>query len=197
VTLVVWGFLLACLAVPAFADEPPPLGRLFLTPEQRAALDNARRNRIRAEAQAAAADKKPKIPLAKSVTINGVITRSDGESTVWVNGRPTDGQTEDGMRVDISPGTDSSVVVREPEKGRRVRLKVGQRADLVTGRVQESYEARRLQAAEAVAREQPAPAAPAGENLARRQRRPDNQKSPESEPETNEPQQPPTEAVPK
>ena len=90
------------LAVPAFADEPP-LGRLFLTPEQRAALDNARRNRIRAEALAAAADKKPKIPPARSVTINGVVSRSDGESTVWVNGHPTEGETEDGMRVSSRP----------------------------------------------------------------------------------------------
>jgi hypothetical protein len=194
VTLVVWALMLACLAVPAFADEPP-LGRLFLTPEQRAALDNARRNRIRAEALAAAADKKPKIPAPKSVTINGVVTRSDGESTVWVNGRPTDGETEDGMRVVIAPGTGSSVVVREPDKGRKVQLKVGQRADLVTGRVQESYEARRLQAAEAAAREQAAPATPARERLAPRQRRPDNERSPESEPETNENPQPPDEAV--
>ena len=181
-TLVVWALMLACLAVPAFADEPP-LGRLFLTPEQRAALDNARRNRIRAEALAAAADKKPKIPAPKSVTINGVVTRSDGESTVWVNGRPTDGETEDGMRVVIAPGTGSSVVVREPDKGRKVQLKVGQRADLVTGRVQESYGARRVSASQVAAREQAAPATPARERLAPRQRRPDNERSPESEPE--------------
>lgn len=193
-TRMVCAFLLGCLAVPAFADEPP-LGRLFLTPQQRGVLDNARRNRIRAEAMAAAADKKPKIPLANGVTINGVVSRSDGESTVWVNGRPSDGQTEDGMRVVISPGTDSSVVVREPEKGRRVRLKVGQHADMVTGRVQEGYEARRLQAVEAAASEQTAPPAPASENLSRRQRRLDNEKSPESEPEANDPRQPQGEAV--
>jgi hypothetical protein len=192
--LVVWALMLVCLAVPALADEPP-LGRLFLTPDQRAALDNARRNRIRAEALAAAADKKPKIPPPKSVTINGVVTRSDGESTVWVNGRPTDGETADGMQVIISPGTGSSVVVREPDKGRKVRLKVGQRADLVTGRVQESYEARRLQAADAAAREQAAPATPARERQAPRQRHPDNERSPESEPETDENPQPPDEAV--
>ena len=29
-----------------------------------------------------------------------------------------------------------------PEKGRKVRLKVGQRADLMTGRIEESYEHR-------------------------------------------------------
>jgi hypothetical protein len=136
--------LLAVLGTPGVAQELS-LGRLFLTPEQRAALDNARRNRIRAEALAATTvDKKPRIPPARSVTINGIVSRSDGESTIWVNGRPTEGQTEDGMRVTISPGSQSSVVLREPEKGRQVRLKVGQKADLLSGRIQESYEQRRI-----------------------------------------------------
>jgi hypothetical protein len=135
-------FLLGALGACAFAQEPE-LGRLFLTPEQRAALDNARRNKIRAEALAVTAAKKPKIPPARSVTINGIVSRSDGESTVWVNGRPTEGQTEDGMRVTISPGSQSSVLLREPEKGKQVRLKVGQRADLVSGRIQEPYEQRK------------------------------------------------------
>jgi hypothetical protein len=131
--------LLAGAAAPAFGQEPP-LGRLFLTPDQRAALDNARRNRIRAEALAATAEKKPKIPLSRTVTINGVVNRSDGESTVWINGHPTDGETADGMRVVVTPGSDSSVVLREPEKGRQIRLKVGQRADVLSGRIEESYD---------------------------------------------------------
>ncbi len=135
--------LLAVLGTPGIAQEPS-LGRLFLTPEQRAALDNARRNRIRAEALAATVDKKPRIPSARSVTINGIVSRSDGESTIWVNGHPTEGQTEDGMRVTISPGSQSAVVLREPEKGRQVRLKVGQKADLTSGRIEESYEQRRI-----------------------------------------------------
>jgi len=137
--------LLIALGTPGFSQEPV-LGRLFLTPEQRTALDNARRNRIRAEAVAATAEKKPRIPPARNVTINGVVSRSDGESTIWVNGRPTEGQTDDGMHVTISPDSQSSVVVREPVKGKRVRLKVGQSADLISGRIDESYERRRVAA---------------------------------------------------
>lgn len=137
--------LLIALGSSGSAQEPV-LGRLFLTPEQRAALDNARRNRIRAEAVAATADKKPKIPPARNVTINGIVSRSDGESTIWVNGRPTEGQTDDGMRVTISPDSQSSVLVREPVKGKRVRLKVGQSADLISGRIDEPYERRRVAA---------------------------------------------------
>jgi hypothetical protein len=137
--------LLIALGTPGLAQEPM-LGRLFLTPEQRTALDNARRNRIRAETVAATAGRKPKIPPARDVTINGIVSRSDGESTIWVNGRPTEGQTEDGMHVTIAPGSQSSVVVREPVKGKRVHLKVGQSADLISGRIEESYERRRVAA---------------------------------------------------
>ena len=147
--------LLAQLALSGFAQDPA-LGRLFLTPEQRAALDNARRNKIRAEAMVSAAEKKPRVPPAKSVTINGVVSRSDGESTIWVNGRPTEGQTEDGMRVVIAPGSQSSVVLREPAKGKQVRIKVGQHADLISGRIDEPYERRR-----AVAPPPPPASAPA------------------------------------
>ena len=69
-TRLVLAFLLAGLTFAARAEEPP-LGRLFLTPQQRAVLDNARRNRVRAAAVEAAADKKPKPPPVKNVTIGG------------------------------------------------------------------------------------------------------------------------------
>ena len=195
-TRLVLALLLIGAAFASRAEEPS-FGRVFLTPQQRAALDNARRNRVRAAAVAAAADKKPKPPPVQDVTINGVVKRSDGETTIWVNGRPTDGETDDGMQVMASPGTDSSIVVREPEKGRKVRLKVGQHVDLTTGRVQESYEARRLQAASAAGGEQSTPAIPADERPRLRKRSADNEKSSESESAPDETQQPASEAVPK
>jgi hypothetical protein len=113
---------------------------LFLTPEQRTALDNARRNKIRSEAVAAAVVKQPKPPAARSVLINGVVKRSDGETIVWVNGKPVDGETPDGMKFQVGPQGEGSVTVREPDRGRRVEIKVGQQVDLVTGRVKDTFE---------------------------------------------------------
>ena len=141
-----WILLLVFSGSAAAADAA--LGRLFYSPEQRAALDEARRRNIRAEEQAAEASKRPKAPAPRSVEINGLMRRSDGESTVWVNGKPVDGETDDGMRVRLIPDQ-AGVTVRDPEKGRTVRLKVGQRADLLTGRVEENYERRRATAPEA------------------------------------------------
>lgn len=131
--------MLGTVAAPAGAEEAQ-LGRLFLTPEQRIALDTARRNRIHAQALAAVTVVKPKPPANRNVIINGVVSRSDGETTIWVNGKPTDGETPDGVRVAVTRGSTDSIVVREPEKGRQVKLKVGQSADLISGRVEEVYE---------------------------------------------------------
>jgi len=131
------GLLLLVIAGNAAAADAT-LGRLFYTPEQRAALEEARRRNIRAEEQAAEASKKPKPDGPRTVTLNGVVRRSDGESMIWVNGKPVESEVNDGMRVRLTPDQ-SGVTVHDTEKGRTVRLKVGQHANLLTGKVEENY----------------------------------------------------------
>jgi len=116
-------------------------GRLFLTPAQRAALEEARRKNIRADELAAAKASKPKRPPVRDVVVSGVVKRSDGESTVWVNGQPVDGTSDAGLKVRVTSGR-AGVIIYDPDKGRTLRLKVGQSADITTGRVRESYEPR-------------------------------------------------------
>jgi hypothetical protein len=135
-----------------------PIGRLFFTPAERAALEDARRRNIRAEELAAEAAKRPATPRARSVTVTGVVLRSDGESFAWVNGKSVDGQTRDGLRVRHT-AQPNRVLVYDPDKGRMVQVKVGQRADLTTGRVEENYE-RRKRAEAQNEQASPAPDAP-------------------------------------
>src|SRR6185295_9391286 len=52
--------------------------------------------------------------------------------------KPIDGETPDGMQ--FQSRSDGAVVVREPDKGRRVEIKVGQQVDMVTGRIKEPFE---------------------------------------------------------
>jgi len=130
-------FLLFLIAGYATAADNT-LGRLFYTPEQRAALEEARRRNIRAEEQAAEASKKPRPDGPRTVTLNGVVRRSDGESVIWVNGKPIENEVNDGMRVRLTPDQ-SGVTVHDTETGRTVRLKVGQHANLLTGKVEENY----------------------------------------------------------
>jgi hypothetical protein len=142
-------------AVPFAVAADPPVGRLFFTPAERAALENARRRNIRAEELAAEAAKRPAVPRARSVTLSGVVLRSDGESFAWVNGKSVEGHTSDGLRVRHT-AQPNRVLVYDPDKGRMVQVKVGQRADLTTGRVEENYERRKRADAQ---NEQASPAA--------------------------------------
>lgn len=60
------------------------LGRLFYTPAQRAQLEAARAGSVARAGQAAAAPSQP-------LRFDGVIIRSDGTSTSWINGQPQSG----------------------------------------------------------------------------------------------------------
>ena len=68
--------LLACLSLPAMAG----LGRLFYTPAQRATLEDARQRNITAAGARSDGN--------GAIVYNGVVLRSDGRATQWVDGQP-------------------------------------------------------------------------------------------------------------
>lgn len=68
------------------APGKPLPGRLFYTPAQRAMLINARTQKVTEIPKSAAP------PVAAPMRFDGVITRSDGVTTHWINGRPHAGQ---------------------------------------------------------------------------------------------------------
>lgn len=141
-TMIAVAVLLACGS--AGAAE---LGRMFFTPAQRAALDAARKQNIRVEigneeeerpapaAPAAAA------PLPQTVRFNGMIQRSDGKSTVWLNNKPVTDQSAGGLNITTSR-TDARVRLTRPDGGRSMDLKVGQTAEMVSGTIEETYQRR-------------------------------------------------------
>ena len=118
--------LLAAASAAAAAQE---LGRLFFTPEQRAELDARRKARV---------PDKPAAVLIESpsTTLDGYVKRSDGKSTVWLNGEPvTEGA--DARRAQVIPSREdpSRAAIEVGEGGRRVPLKVGESLDRGTGEV--------------------------------------------------------------
>lgn len=152
--------LLTFLCGTAAHAQERPTGRLFFTAEQRAQLDAGRReaiaNRNRpAPAKAAAA---PKAAPPQVVTLHGIVKRSDGESTVWVNGKPLSSHFQD---ADIGAGTITrdSVGLDVPGSKRRIRLKVGQSLEAMSGTIEEGYRRRRTLPSTAVPVEAPAGAA--------------------------------------
>jgi hypothetical protein len=103
------------------SPQAQELGRLFFTPEERAALDARRRARL--------PDKPTAAPAAASTVtrVDGFVRRSDGPSTVWVNGATSD---------EASPGIDSRVSIPIGERA-RVRLRPGETLDRGTGEVRD------------------------------------------------------------
>jgi hypothetical protein len=125
-TLVALGISLAG-AMNAQAQE---LGRLFFTPEQRAALDARRKARV--------PDKPAAVPVTESpvTRVNGAVQRSGGKSTVWVNGEtiPEDAQA-DGARVTPRGPGPGRVSIPAGEGPQRYDLRVGESVDRSSGEV--------------------------------------------------------------
>ena len=123
--------LFAALAALPPAAQAQSLGRLFLTPAQRAALDLRRASRV---------PDKPAAVIVESPTarINGQVVRSDGRSTVWVNGAPVrEGTRSGGLRVAPASRTADEVTLAIGEGERRVELKVGESVNRDTGEVRD------------------------------------------------------------
>lgn len=120
-------FLLLCASLAPSAVGAQELGRLFFTPEQRAALDARRAARLPDKPVAAAA--------SPTTRIDGSVTRSSGRSTLWVDGAAVpDGTQPEGLR--IRRGRDTSrVTVILGEDARRIDLRVGETLDRATGEV--------------------------------------------------------------
>jgi hypothetical protein len=115
------GIALVLNSQPCLAQE---VGRLFFTPDQRAALDARRKARV--------PDKPATVVVASPTTrLDGYVKRSTGPSTVWVNGEPLPEGAGDapriGPRVSISVG----------EGGRRAALRPGEVLDRGTGEVRD------------------------------------------------------------
>ena len=115
-----WVFTIALLCV-FFDATAQELGRLFFTPEQRAAMDARRKARVPDKPAAAAAVASP------TTRLDGYVRRSRGPSTVWV----------DGESVDARPGAEGRVPVPVGEGRARVPMKPGDVLDRGTGEVRD------------------------------------------------------------
>lgn len=130
------------------------IGRLFTSPSERRAL-----NQLRLEAQfarPAEIEPEPEAPReaaqARSddgpgisrLEINGVVRRSRGPSTVWVNGVQVErgGVSREGLRVQPGSRPRDGVRVSLPSGASTVYLKPGQAIDVVTGTLVDAFEAR-------------------------------------------------------
>lgn len=132
---------LAALPVQAQAPKPAPpatvqpsvVGRLFFTPEQREQLDLLRLKKV-------VASQAKDEPPPEIITYEGIVRRADGQTTVWVNNKPlNERELRDAPAVAGRIERDGRLLLQAGQTGAgpALRLKVGQRAELSSGRVEE------------------------------------------------------------
>lgn len=109
----------------AFAEPAAPeLGRLFFSPERRQALERQRQFNIQEIRSLEGA----------SLTLDGVVARSSGKTTVWVNGKPsTEKEAEQsGIHAQVNRRAPGSAVLT-PGDENPTAIKVGEVINRGTG----------------------------------------------------------------
>jgi len=105
------------------ADTENPLGRLFFTPERRSALERQRQYNIR-ESQAMEGE---------TLSINGVVLRSGGKKTYWVNGHAqNDDNTSSGVTIMTNRKNPGRAKVTTTDGEPMADLSVGETINLST-----------------------------------------------------------------
>ena len=112
VWLVCATFCPVAFSAAASAPESPIPGRLFYTQAQRIMLNNARLHQVTDLPKTSTSTSTPQV--SAPVSFDGVITRSDGVATHWINGRPHVGRSSNNVR-NLKPGqTRATQKVYEP-----------------------------------------------------------------------------------
>ncbi len=118
------GIVGTAMLVPAFAAEAQELGRLFFTPERRAAMERQRTQNV----------EEARTLQGTTMSLDGVVYRSSGKATVWINKQA---QTENessrtGVSAQIFRKTPGSAVLT-PGEETPTQLKVGETVNRATG----------------------------------------------------------------
>lgn len=98
--------LLTALLAGATASGADELGRVFFTPEQRAGLEH---KKLQGDHPGNS---------SRTLAVNGIVQRHGGERTVWINGIPQVGASNE--------KTPESVTIAIPGQLQPARVKVGQ-----------------------------------------------------------------------
>ena len=118
------------ISLSSAAAQAQALQRLFFTPDQRAALD-ARRNARVPDTPAAA-------PVVESplTRVDGVVRRSGGKSTVWVNGETIpEGAPPGSPKISPAGANPDQVSIPVGEGAQPKDLRVGESLDRGNGEV--------------------------------------------------------------
>ena len=116
----------------AIEYDESALGPLFTTPIERQSIDNAKRDDVPQESLRRVTPTK--------VKINGIVIRSNGSSTAWVNGKQTSGNnTTAGVKVLTRALSDKDKKIPVLVDGKSIKIKPGQSWSEESGTVVDNY----------------------------------------------------------
>lgn len=141
------------LATAQLAQAAEPIGRIFYTPEQREQLNTLR-------SQKAVAIQVRDEPVPEFVTYQGIVRRSDGKATVWVNNEAlSEAELRDKQSIVGRVDRNGQILLQTPQAAsRQLQLKVGQSAELLSGRIDEPYAVQRTSPPQLKPETKPGPA---------------------------------------
>lgn len=125
-------FLLMIAFLPGHAvcaGGAEPLGRLFFNPDERAMLDRMRQK-----------SSGSMVSATEQITLNGIVRRSSGKSTIWINQVPQrENENPQGVTIQQGKTSKPSAVLLLPS-GKKVEIKPGQTFDAGKGKIREGYQ---------------------------------------------------------
>lgn len=117
------------------AQAAPPVGRLFMTPEERRQIDL---HPERTDALGNGLSKSNKGD-EDQITVNGLVTRNNGKRTVWINQQPLqEGQAAASARP-LGIPKPATVELALPGQTNTQLIKAGQSFDQISGSITESF----------------------------------------------------------
>lgn len=125
-----WQAVMAAgLLLAASAPRAELAGRFFFTPQERALLNSQRNKSVGL------------VVGGESITVNGLVSRSSGKSSIWINGMPlNENERVESVTILHKQPAGGKVTVRLPDSTQSVGMRVGQTLDGATGKVREVYD---------------------------------------------------------
>jgi hypothetical protein len=124
----------AALATLAPAQAAEPLGRLFFTPERRAALERQRQYNIQ----------ETRTVQGATMRLDGIVRRSSGHTTVWVNGQAQHDRSRDaGVAVALPPQSADAARLSAGDEA-PAQLRVGESINRATRETQDGLNGGRI-----------------------------------------------------
>lgn len=117
------------------AIAAPPVGRLFLTPEERRQIDL---HPDRTDAQGNTVGQRNKND-EDHITINGMVTRNNGKQTIWINRVPVQEGQNSPVAKPLGIPRPATVEISLPGQNTTHWLKAGQSYDQISGSITEGF----------------------------------------------------------